>query len=55
MSAISEKYNNNSKIEILNKAFSAGCNLAIITTMQTKVLLKITRVINFTNHIILIN
>ena len=36
MSAISEKYNNNTKIEILNKAFSAGCNLAIITTMQTK-------------------
>ena len=36
MSAISEKYNNNSKIEILNKVFSAGCNFAIITTMQSK-------------------
>tara|TARA_B100000035_G_scaffold315424_1_gene336036 strand:+ start:11463 stop:12524 length:1062 start_codon:yes stop_codon:yes gene_type:complete len=36
MSAISEKYNNDSKIDILIKAFSAGCNLAIITTMQTK-------------------
>tara|TARA_B100000683_G_scaffold193287_1_gene186258 strand:- start:2666 stop:3727 length:1062 start_codon:yes stop_codon:yes gene_type:complete len=36
MSAITKKYSNHSKIEILNKAFSAGCNLAIITTMQTK-------------------
>ena len=35
MSAISKNYNN-SKIEILNKTFSAGCNLAIITTMQTR-------------------
>ena len=40
MSAISESYKNESKVDILNKAFNAGCNLAIITTMQSKEIIK---------------
>ena len=40
MSAISENYTNESKVDILNKTFNAGCNLAIITTMQNKEIIK---------------
>ena len=36
MCAISKNFENESKINILNKTFNAGCNLAIITTMQSK-------------------
>ncbi len=36
MSAISKNFENQSKVDILNKTFNAGCNLAIITTMQNK-------------------
>ena len=36
MSAISKNFENESKVDILNKTFNAGCNLAIITTMQNK-------------------
>ena len=36
MSAISRNFENESKVDILNKTFNAGCNLAIITTMQNK-------------------
>ena len=36
MSAISVNFKNESKVDILNKTFNAGCNLAIITTMQNK-------------------
>ena len=36
MSAISKNFENESKVVILNKTFNAGCNLAIITTMQNK-------------------
>ena len=40
MSAISKTFDNESKIDILNKTFNAGCNLAIITTMQNKQIIK---------------
>ena len=36
MSAISNNFANESKVDILNKTFNAGCNLAIITTMQNR-------------------
>ena len=40
MSAISKNFENESKVDILNKTFNAGCNLAIITTMQNKQIIK---------------
>ncbi len=36
MAAITDKYSNQSRIDILNKSLESGCNMAIVTTMQNK-------------------
>ena len=40
MSAITHKYSNYSRIDIMNQSLNSGCNMVIVTTMQNKSLIN---------------